>query len=226
MGHYYFTLVGKLIISSPRNDMPMIDMFSCINFRGMDRDFLEELKKVYGPMIQLKDEVYEKILPYLHKRVYQSGQILKHPGETELNARLIIEGVICYYELNEHKKPEAKRVYFTGQNAFDLNAYVDQKPSESMLVAKTKVITVELSNENEKKLLSEVPEASTIAVRINQEISKNLIRWENILKLPKKEAYETIISLFPDLGVIVKVKDLQDILGIGKTTLNRIRKAK
>jgi CRP/FNR family cyclic AMP-dependent transcriptional regulator len=174
----------------------------------------------------VKEEVYKKIRPYLSYQEVPENTVLKKIGQVERHARLLLDGVVCHYLLDEKGSLKAQKVYFKAQNAMDLASYVDQVPTNTKLVTKTKVEMLILSKESETELLKNVPEASILAVKINHELIKNLNNWEQIIKLPNAEAYDAIIRLYPNLGNILKVKDFQDILGVGKTTLGRIRRSK
>ncbi len=192
----------------------------------MNEDFIKRLKEIYKTLIPVEDELYDKIIPYLEGHRYHNRTKIKLAGKTELKARLVLDGVICQYEQTGPRKLLAQKIYLPGQNALDMDSYTDQKPSNLVLITRTPVWTVEITKENENRLLLEVPEISKLAVRINHELIKNLIKWENILKLPHAEAYEAICRLYPNLGNILPVKDFQDILGVSKSTTTRIRKQK
>ncbi len=225
LGRIVITCFWEAYIFFPWNNMPcshLLDQY--IGY--MNEDFIKRLKEIYKTLIPVEDEVYEKLVPYLEGHAYPKGIILKDAGKTENRARLILDGVICQYGLDVNRIPIARKIYLSGHNAFDIDSYTDQKPTDSILVTKTEVKTIEITKENENLLLLEVPEASNLAVRINHELTKNLIKWENILQLPTAKAYEAIIHMYPNLGNILKVKDFQDILGISKSTLTRIRSLK
>lgn len=192
----------------------------------MEKELLLELKKIYEPIITVEDKVYEKLLPFLQVSNYPEKVILKDFGEIETTARLILEGVVCQYELDKNNSKRATKIFLPNQNAMDMESYTDQINTNTMLLTKTDVCVIELAKECEEDLLKRVPEVIPLAVKINHQLVKNLQKWEQLTKLPKVEAYNSLISLYPNLGNILMVKDLQDLLGISKTSLNRIRTSK
>lgn len=193
---------------------------------GMEKHFLQELKKIYAPMISVSDEVYEKLLPFLQLRHYPEKKILKDIGEIEVTARLILDGVICQYQLDKNNMKRATKIFLPGQNPMDMESYIDQVPTDTLFQTKTKVRVIELAKECEEELLKKVPEVMPLAVKINHQLIKYFQKWEQLTNLPKIEAYHNLISLYPNLGNILKVRDIQDLLGMSKTSLNRIRTSK
>ncbi|GHB32317.1 Crp/Fnr family transcriptional regulator [Mongoliitalea lutea] len=192
----------------------------------MEELVITKLKMIYAPLMSVDDKVYKKLAPYLQYKTYPENTILKNFGEVETSARLIVDGVICQYQLDNEGNEYAAKVYYNGQNAFDLISYTDQHVSDTLIITKTEVEIIELSKKNEEELLRHVPEVISLAIKINHLIIKEQQKWEQLLKLPKQVAYDTFLGLHKNLGTCLKVKDLQDLLGISRAHFSRIRAKK
>lgn len=93
-----------------------------------------------------------------------------------------------------------------------------------MFMARTEVKCLELRKDIEPLVLREIPEIVELAININHGIISKLYHWNTeILSQSKQDAYRAILNLDPKLEDVIHLKDIQQMLGVGKSTIHRIK---
>ncbi|PSL03084.1 hypothetical protein [Cecembia rubra] len=192
----------------------------------IDRLLLIQLKEKYDTVSKVNWSTYLKLEKFLEVRTYPRNSIIKNFNEVETHSRLVWKGVVTLHHLNNKGQSITRMVFCDGDNAFDFLSYVSQKPSPSLFLARNEVTCVELRKDIEPMVLKQIPEIADLAIKINHEIISKLYHWNTeILSQPKADAYNAIMKMHKDLLICLQVKDFQHMLGIGKSTIHRLRQS-
>lgn len=190
----------------------------------MDRNVLMKVKDNYDMFSRVNWKIYLQLEKFLEYKVYPKNSIIKHFDEVETHSRLLVEGIATLHHRNNNGESMTRMVFCEMENPFDFLSYTSGKPSPSMFMARTEVKCLELRKDIEPLVLREIPEIVELAININHGIISKLYHWNTeILSQSKQDAYRAILNLDPKLEDVIHLKDIQQMLGVGKSTIHRIK---
>ncbi|GAB3669122.1 hypothetical protein GCM10028791_44190 [Echinicola sediminis] len=145
------------------------------------------LKEEFDPYYELDISVYEKLSPYLIKKVYRRGTVLKGSGEVEQCARYVYKGTLAMLYPAESGRDYRVKIFKQGRVAVDLFSYLKKTPTPYIIKPVEYSTVLELRPEAESALLTTIPEINNLSTAINQAIAHHSDEWQQIFTLPLKE---------------------------------------
>ncbi|UCS92301.1 cyclic nucleotide-binding domain-containing protein [Echinicola marina] len=184
----------------------------------------EELKKEFDSFHQLDLSVYEHIAPYLVKKSYPKGTILKPFDEVEKNARYVYRGKLAMLYPSPKGMDYRVTVFRKGKIASDLMSYFNQSHSPYAIKAITYCTVLELSCLAEKELLDKFPEISPLSTSINRYILDDYTTWSHLTNLPVEKGLEIMHKCFREEKNDLTMKDLAFKFKCSVSTIDRTLK--
>jgi CRP-like cAMP-binding protein len=178
------------------------------------------LKKEFGHLVKLDDEVYKKILPYLSLRSYNKSVVLKKAGEIDPYARYIIKGTLAKMWPSEKGRDFRVKIFCSKNIASDLGSYLNKEPSGYLIKTLTYVSVIELARPDMDRILNEIPEISRLAAVLTSNALSDSSAWQNIIDSPIKEGILKMHKQFPEALNYMSIKDKAYIF---KTSVSKYR---
>lgn len=173
----------------------------------------------------VKQEDFEKLLPFFSVKRYAKGQTILLKGGVSKHIYFVEKGLLRFYTLDEIGKEHI--LQFAPENWWltDRNNLCSDEPSEYFIDAYEESIVVLLNHNFIEKAAAISTEFTAFHERMLQRHIKQLYRRINLLiSTPAKESYLEFLKTYPNIILRVPQWMIASYMGITPEALSRIRK--
>jgi len=182
----------------------------------------EDLFKLIGGNIQLRQELKETLDGMIKREVYSKNQIILSPGQVSNRTWYIEKGAAMGYVYKDDKKVP---YWFWNETEIVLNAhsFFKQLPSDTYIELLEPSILISISHEYVAQLIEKFPEVNGYIQSILEDYQKKSEQRILSLACSAEEHYLLLMKTTPALFRKASVESIAAYLGISRKTLNRIR---
>ena len=175
-----------------------------------------QFKPLLDHMEKMTVEDYNKVSPYFEVSHLKAGQVILQSGDTELESRFILEGMI-----GKFYKGKLKRFYVKDDICLEMESYSNQLPGKYELKVLQDATFTRLSYKNANLILKQYPEFDNLSDELYRMARNSEKEWEAILTLHYSEARKILNGKYPGFEAYISQKQLAGMLGVDPKTLRR-----
>ena len=185
---------------------------------------VNRLKEYLQKKITLTDEQFELISKDIKVKTFTKGQIILSPGETNVKAYFVAEGLMRCYSVDSKGKINILQFAPESWWISDMNSYFEQ-PAEFYIDAIENTTVLILPKNYFHDASKHVP----CLIHMNSTMLSNAMRFMQkrinmLLSATAEERYLDFIRLYPNLTLRVPQWMIASYLGITPESLSRVRK--
>lgn len=177
------------------------------------------LKPLLGIKGGPKDAEFRKLSDFMDVVDLPGRTIIRAAGQVEVNSHVLLEGLVGMY-LGE----KLIRIFFKGDMFLDFESYAQQLPSRYLLRALNGARFTSLSFKNEIKVLNEIKDFEEVSGHLKARVRNSNEEWIASSQLHYMERLRAMEGRCPGLRLKIHVKELAGLLGIGRSTMIKLRK--
>ncbi|RIW12100.1 hypothetical protein D0X99_19800 [Algoriphagus lacus] len=177
------------------------------------------LKTLLGLKGGPKDAEFRKLGEFMEVFELPVKSIIREAGVVETTSHLLLKGLVGMYF-----DRKLVRIYFPGDMFLDFESYSQQIPSRYQLKVLVDAQFTSLSFENEIKVLNEISDFKEISDHLKARVRNSNEEWAAFSQLPHLDRLRAFEKKFPSLRLIIPVNDLAGLLGVGRSTIIKLRK--
>ena len=175
-----------------------------------------QFKPLLDHMEKMTVEDYNKLTTYFEVSRLKAGQVILQSGDTELESRFILEGMI-----GKFYKGKLKRLYVKHDICVEMESYSNQIPGKYELKVLQDAVFTRLSYKNANLVLELFPEFKNLSEELYRMARHSEKEWEATLSLHYVEARKILNKKYPAFEAYITQRQLAGLLGVDPKTLRR-----
>ena len=175
-----------------------------------------DLKAKLDKIEVVPEEAYIKLMKFITFRKFESNELIRKSGETEKYSYYLFNGVLAL-----KKEDRIIRLFFPNHIAFDREAYFSTTYSDYNLVALKEGVMMQLANEDESRILQELPEFDGLSTALKKMTKKTDELWVMITQKYYIDAYPLLNRYFKGFFEYLSPHEQAQIFTVDKRTISR-----
>ena len=175
-----------------------------------------QFKPLLDHLEKMSEEDYNKVSVFFELSHLKAGQVIIQSGDTELESRFVLDGMI-----GKLYKGKLKRFYVKHDVCVEMESYTSQLPGKYELKVLQDATFTRLSYKNANLILKEYPDFENLSEELYRVARHDEKEWEATLTLHYSEARRILNRKYPGFEAIISQKQLAGLLGVDPKTLRR-----